>query len=130
MGVNRASFASARSLVAGEAVDVGGRGTGQGDAVGLVRDTGTGQVGDVLTKRELTVDRRAGQRLVAGVLGDQTGGTFLEVLPVLRGPPVAQVAGGVVLAALVVESVADLVPDHCPDGPVVDRIVGGRFEER
>ena len=48
---------------------------------------------------------------------------------VLR-PPVAQRAGGVEAAALVVEAVAHLVADHGADAAVVHRIVGVEVEER
>ena len=49
---------------------------------------------------------------------------------VFRGPPVAQVALGVELAPLVVEAMRELVADHRPDRPVVDRIVGRWVEIR
>src|SRR5947209_12613570 len=39
-------------------------------------------------------------------------------------------AGEVVLGALVVEMVAELVPDHRSDAAVIDRRVGVRIEER
>ena len=45
-------------------------------------------------------------------------------------PPVADLAGLVELAALVVEAVADLVADDRADGAVVHRRIGVRIEER
>ena len=45
-------------------------------------------------------------------------------------PPVAQVAVGVELAALVVEAVGVLVADHDTDRAEVDRVVGAAVEER
>ncbi len=49
---------------------------------------------------------------------------------VLGGPPVAQLAVAVGLAALVVEAVGDLVADHAADAAVVDGRVAVRIEER
>ena len=57
-------------------------------------------------------------------------GPLLERRPVLLGPPVPQRAVAVAGRALIVEAVADLVPDHCADAAVVDRIVGVLVEER
>jgi hypothetical protein len=51
-------------------------------------------------------------------------------LAVLRGPPVLQVALGVVLAALVVEAVGELVADGGAGVAVVGRVVHLRVEER
>src|SRR3712207_7777276 len=48
---------------------------------------------------------------------------------VLGGPPVAQHAAPVRLAALVVEAVADLMADHAADAAIVDRVVRLRIEE-
>ena len=63
------------------------------------------------------------------VLFDERLGPLLEVLTVLRGPPVLQTSVAVVLGALVVESVADLMTDDRSDASVVDGIVGFRIEE-
>ena len=57
-------------------------------------------------------------------------GAPVEVGAVALGPPVAQVAVAVVLRALVVEAVADLVPDDGADAAVVDGVVGVDVEER
>ena len=54
----------------------------------------------------------------------------LELGAVLRLPPVGEVAVAVVLAALVVEAVPDLVPDHRADPAVVRGVVGLGVEER
>jgi hypothetical protein len=48
----------------------------------------------------------------------------IELGAVVVGPPVAQVAVAVELAALVVEAVPDLVADDGADAAVVDRVVG------
>ena len=50
----------------------------------------------------------------------------LEGRLVVGGPPVVEVAGAVVLRALVVEAVADLVADHRADAAVVLGRVGVR----
>ena len=46
-----------------------------------------------------------------------------ELLGVRRGPPVVQIALGVELAALIVEAVRQLVPDHHADAAVVHGVV-------
>ena len=70
------------------------------------------------------------QRHKAVVLGDQCAGTGLEVLAILVGPPVVELAVAVVLRTLIVEAMADLVADHCADAAIIRRILGLRVEER
>src|SRR5262249_4191542 len=106
-------------LVAGEAVEHGGRRPGQGQGGGARGGAESDEVRDVLTEGEGAVDAVTGQRLVGVVLLDQEGGTPAILGVVRRRPPVAQSALGVVLPALVVEAVADLVADHSADRPVV-----------
>ncbi len=69
-------------------------------------------------------------RLITGILRAQPLGAPLEGRGVRRRPPVAQLALGVELAALVIEAVGELVAYHPADGAVVDRRVGGRVEHR
>ena len=64
--------------------------------------------------------------LIASYCAPSFVGARLERLRVAGGPPVAQVAFAVGLAALIVEAVADLVPDHRADRAVVHRVVGVR----
>ena len=64
------------------------------------------------------------------VLLDQRLGLHLEGRLVVGGPPVVEVAGAVVLRALVVEAVADLVADDRADAAVVLGRVGVGAEER
>ena len=52
------------------------------------------------------------------------------MLLVVRGPPVAEIAVGVELAALVVEAVGEFVTDHGADRAEVHRIVGPVVIER
>ncbi len=72
----------------------------------------------------------AGHRFELVVLGAEAGGLGDELLGIVGGPPVAQHARAVELAALVVEAVGHLVADHHADAAVVDRRIGGRVEER
>ncbi len=72
----------------------------------------------------------AGQRFEGGVLRAELLGALLERLAVGFGPPVAQRAIGVDLAALVVEAVRELMADDAADGAVVDRGIGVRIEDR
>ena len=67
---------------------------------------------------------------VCVVLLHDSLGASPELGGVLGGPPLAQAALGVELAALVVEAVRDLVPDHRSDGAVVHGVVGIGVEER
>ena len=69
-------------------------------------------------------------RHIRVVLRDQRLCPRAELVSVLVGPPVHQVAVTVVFGALVVEAVADLVADHRTDAAVVGRVVGLGVEER
>ena len=68
-----------------------------------------------------------GQRIE---LGHQFGGQRFEGSPVIFGPPVAEGAAAVELRTLVIEAVADLVPDDGADAAIVDGVVRVRREER
>ena len=102
------------------------------DPVRLERDREAAEVADVLADGQRAVDVVLGQpgRGQRVVLVDQRLGAALELGPVVRLPPVGEVAVAVVLAALVVEAVADLVPDHRADAAVVRGVVGVGVEER
>ena len=102
-----------------------------GQQPGVVGDAEAAQVADVLADGQLPVDRAVdalGRQAVE--LGDQPLGQRLEGLAVRGLPPVAEAAVAVAGGSLVVEAVADLVPDHRADGAVVDRVVGLGVEER
>ena len=71
-----------------------------------------------------------GQRAERVVLRPQLLGLGQELLVRLLGPPVADPAGLVVLAALIVEAVPHLVADDRADAAVVHRRIRGRIEER
>jgi hypothetical protein len=79
-----------------------------------------------MVRSPLTLAREG---LELGVLGTEHAGGPRKG-GVLRGPPVAQHAVAVGLAALVVEAVADLVADDAADAAVVDGRVGVGIEER
>ena len=66
---------------------------------------------------------------VGVVLADERPCALSEGLPVLLGPPVADLSGAVEGGALVVEAVADLVADDSADARVVHGVVGMRVEE-
>src|SRR5262245_50344540 len=90
-------------------------------AKGIVCGRETCDIGDVLAERELSVLVEVGKRHVRVVLGHQLGGRRLEVRQVLRCPPVPQTAGGVELAPLIVEAVADFVSDDRADRAIARR---------
>ena len=69
------------------------------------------------------------QWLVGFVLRHQTVTDGLERASVCLGPPIAKHAVAIELAALVIETVADLVADHGADGPIVHCIVRSHIEE-
>src|SRR3954464_1502606 len=52
-------------------------------------------VGDVLSERLLTIESEVGERLIGAVLFGEGLGSFLEVLEVGGGPPIAHSALGV-----------------------------------
>ena len=119
-------------LRAGQVVDRRQLRVAEGELVGHVGDRQAAEVADVLAQGELAVDvvARSVGRLQRVVLRDELGRALLEGGPVVVGPPVVEVAVAVVLRALVVEAVADLVPDHRADRAVVHRVVGVEVEER
>ena len=123
------------ALVAGQSVEHRRRLAAERGDISLVRGDQAGDIGDVLAKHLLTVDVDAGQRLVGIVLCDQGCALFLEVREIGRRPPVAQPAARVEFGAVVVEAVADLVPDGGADRTVIGRgirlgIVERRLQDR
>ena len=115
---------------AGQAVDHRGGFAIERPVVCVQGDAQTAEVGDILAQCEFAVDV-PGTDGDAGVeLTDQLGGTDIEPGPVLGGPPVGQIACGVVFASLVIKPVRHLVADDGSDRAVVQRIVGQGIEER
>ena len=86
-------------------------------------------VGGVLAQGELAVDVDIVDRGKGAVLVDFAIGAGGEVLEVVGGSPVVEVALGVELAALVVESVGELVADDGADVAVVDGVILGAVVE-
>jgi hypothetical protein len=94
-------------------------------SVGLVGDGEPCGVGDVLAERQFSVDRIAGQRRETRVLRNEEPRLGLESIEILPREPTRraqQLSIAVVLAPLVIESVADFV-DDASHGAVVHRIV-------
>ncbi len=73
---------------------------------------------------------KAGHRFIGVVLGDQYACLGRKLRVIFLREPVVQIAVGVELAALIVEAMADLMPDDGADATVVHRIVGLHVEER
>ena len=78
----------------------------------------------------MTVHCEVGKRPVGIELRRQRLAGGLEVVEIRFGPPVGEPAGGIELAALVIEAVADLVPDNGAHGAIVVCRVGIRIEIR
>jgi hypothetical protein len=116
--------AEEEALVAGKTVDHRRLLPAKRQAVGVVGNEQPGEVGDVLTESQPALDEGTWKRLVEVILPGERVGICLERLDVGGGPPVGQSALRVVLAALVVEMVADLVADNGADPAVIDRVVG------
>src|SRR5207253_9446678 len=63
------------------------------------------------------------------VLVGDAAGALLKFLPILRRPPIAQVAAGIELAALIVEAVSQLVANDVADAAEIDGISHAFVEE-
>ena len=96
---------------------------------GRVRHRQSAEVRDVLAQREATVEMQRIEHGVAAELIRDPPRALLVVCRVTGGPPVAQVALGIELAAAIVEAVRHLVPDHGADATVVHGIVPRRVIE-
>ena len=94
---------------------------------GHIRQESPAQIGDVLAERELAVDLDVVDNRKSRVLVGNAFRALLELLRVLSGPPVLQVAFGVELPPLVVETMGQLVPDGRAGIAVVGRVVGVRM---
>src|SRR6185437_9746230 len=124
------AVAEEEALLAVVAVNGGVGLVGEGGLHRHVGDAGTAAVAEILAERELAVDLDAGDGAEVVVLVDQASGAFGEGLGVGGRPPVAQVALGIELAALVVKAVGHLVADDDADRAVVAGIVALLIEER
>ena len=104
-------------------------------------------VGNVLALGEDAVDAQVGiGHFTGGVLVNDAllqqqemgiGGTFprLACLPLNKSflgawvPPILQIADPIKLRTLVIEAMRDLVPNNCPDAPVIDGLGEGLIKE-
>ena len=118
------------ALVAGEPVDHRCFLAAERGVIRIVGRLKTGEIGDVLTQRQFALHVEAGERFVRVVLLGQCQPSFLELLAVGIGPPVAHRAGGIEFRTVIVEAVADLVADNGPDRAVVIGRVCLGVEER
>ena len=121
--------ADVQALFARQAVEHGRWLAVQRTLVGLVGDRQAGIVADIFAQGQLAIDVVAGHGAVGAVLLDQAGGQGLEGGAVFGRPPVAQTALGVVLAARVVEGVADFMAKGDAQQAVVDRVFRFHVEE-
>ena len=123
-----------KPLLGREAVHDGRRGLPRPRQVRHQRQPDAAVVGRVLAERQLAVEMRiAGDDVLRVLVGDARGALFVR-LRVAFGPPVAQVALAVELAALIVEAVRQLVADDGARAAVVDRrvapgLVEGRLQD-
>ena len=97
--------------------------------VSRLRDGCAGEICDVFAQRQPAVDEQAGQRSVGAELFGQSSGPRVKVLAVFGRPPICQCAGRIIFAALIVESVADLVTDDETNPAIVHSIISIRIEE-
>src|SRR5205085_6842569 len=113
--------AEIEALITGQAVDHRRFLAVQRRLVGIVRSQDSGQIADILTKREFAFYMRAREHLVGVILLHQFLAEPLEGCDILWSPPVAEIALEVVLRALVVEMVTHLMADDRADAAIIDR---------
>ena len=131
LGAPELPIGEEEALLGRKAVDLRRRRlAGEGMFERIIGDGKAAEIGDVLAQRELAVDRQAGQRLEPVEFVHELLRARLELGGVRLGPPVGEVAIGVVEPAPVIEAVRDLVADDHADAAVVDRVVERRVEER
>ena len=81
------------------------------------------EVTNVFSKGEITVNITTRDWAVLAILLCQFRGSFVEFVSIFDRPPISQISVSVVLAPLVVETVAQLMADDRPNRAVVDRII-------
>src|SRR5665213_1661714 len=97
------------------------------------RDPGEPQpavIGCIFAQSEFAVHVDAALHGKAGIFVDQALLAPIEGFGVSGGPPVVEIAFRIELAAFVVESMGEFVPDDSTDGAVIDGIRGLFVEER
>src|SRR5207302_7001783 len=95
-----------------------------------VRQDEAAEIGHVFAFGELAVDFYVVDNRVLGILVHDALCAFFELLAIFLGPPVAQVAFGIKLAALIVKAVRQLVADCASGIAVVGRVVKFGIVER
>src|SRR5215813_2034924 len=78
-----------------------------------------GQIGDALAEHEFPIVMDVGLDEIAIELPRHARSALLELTQIFRAPPVGKPSLRIELRALIVETVADLVPDHDTDAAVV-----------
>src|SRR5580704_4625313 len=88
-----------------------------------VRENFAAKISDVFAHRQSAVDVHVVDAHVAGILVADTLRSLIEFFAIGVRPPIFQVAVGVELAALIVESVRQFVADRAAGVAVVWRVV-------
>src|ERR1700730_8844717 len=96
----------------------------QGFFIGGVGDRDAAKVTDALAQNKFSVLMQAGLDFVGVELFFDAGRALIEILAVLRGPPIAQVAFGVKLRTLIVKPMGNFMTDHGAHAAVVYSVVG------
>ena len=91
--------------------------------VGHVGEEQASVVGSVLTQGELAVDVDVIHDDELAIFVYEAVGLAFELLCILRRPPVAEIALGVELLALVVEAVGELVADDTTDVSIIHGVI-------
>src|SRR5205085_7655440 len=100
-----------------------------GFAQGGQRDAGAAVIGGIFAQRQLAVELEVVYGDEVPVLVGDAAGALLKFLAILRRPPIAQIAAGIELAALIVEAVSELVANDVADAAEIDGIIHGFVEE-
>src|SRR5580700_2851216 len=87
-------------------------------------------VSGVFAQRETAVELQVIDGNEVGILVGHATHALLKLLAILLGPPVAQVARRIELAALIVEAVGKFVTDDQANATEVDSVIHGLVEER
>src|SRR5438874_1199323 len=93
------------------------------------RDARAAVVGGIFAQRQFAIEFQIVHRDKVAILAGDAAGTLLKFLSILCRPPVAQIAGRIEFAPLIVEAVRQLVTNDVADAPKVDGIVHGLVEE-
>src|ERR1035437_2729189 len=119
------------ALFRGEAVDLCARIIAERALHRRVRNGESAEVSDVLAERQLSVHVRGWIEHRVRVELPHDLVSFRDVeRPIFLAPPVAEIAGLVVLSPLIVERVRHLVPDDGTHRTIVHRFIRVRIEER